>query len=472
MLLLLVGGASLTITSCSDWLDVSPKSSVKGDDLFKYESGFLDILTGVYILIGQEEVYGQTMTYEFVDILAQYYVSAIDNTYASMDIQNFDYTDSDVELQIEGIWTNTFYAIANLNYALSKIDENKDVFSTEAIYKVYKGEMLALRAMLHLDLLRLFAPSPKGDEGLDAYAIPFVDTYTVSPSNQLTIQEVADKLIADLITAQDLMRDNDPFGPSNVALPDNADLSTMFAYRRHRMNYYATSTLLARAYTYFGYGDEAYAVAKTTIEEMTTKSSEMVVLATTAATSADPYFESEMLFELNVPTLDDMLLKIFYENGYSYSSVLAVSTADRDNMFYTTGTGLDYRYSNLFKNHSYSGYYIPHKYDEQEYIPMLRASELYLIVAEFAPEAEGLEYLNTIRAHRGLNALETTENLQDEIYYEYRREFMCEGQLFYYYKRNLSPYMGPRDNVAMTDFDNYTLPIPTDELDFGNIVNQ
>ena len=35
---LIVGG----LTACSDWLDVQPKTSIKGKDLFSSESGFKD----------------------------------------------------------------------------------------------------------------------------------------------------------------------------------------------------------------------------------------------------------------------------------------------------------------------------------------------------------------------------------------------------------------------------------------------
>ena len=34
--------------ACENWFDVSPKSDVKAEDLFQQESGFRDVLTGVY----------------------------------------------------------------------------------------------------------------------------------------------------------------------------------------------------------------------------------------------------------------------------------------------------------------------------------------------------------------------------------------------------------------------------------------
>ena len=57
-------------------------------------------------------------------------------------------------------------------------------------------------------------------------------------------------------------------------------------------------------------------------------------------------------------------------------------------------------------------------------------------------------------------------DLAAEIEAEYRKEFMAEGQLFYYYKRldyNTLPDMG----VVMTG--NYVFPMPDDEMEFGDI---
>ena len=39
---------SLLSVSCQEWLDVSPSTEVKYDDLFSYKNGFKDQLTGVY----------------------------------------------------------------------------------------------------------------------------------------------------------------------------------------------------------------------------------------------------------------------------------------------------------------------------------------------------------------------------------------------------------------------------------------
>ena len=53
-----------------------------------------------------------------------------------------------------------------------------------------------------------------------------------------------------------------------------------------------------------------------------------------------------------------------------------------------------------------------------------------------------------------------------EIRAEYIREFTCEGQLFYYYKRNNSTTMDGLVGEFNTEL--YVLPLPEEEIEFGN----
>ena len=110
------------------------------------------------------------------------------------------------------------------------------------------------------------------------------------------------------------------------------------------------------------------------------------------------------------------------------------------------------------------------KYKDMKYIPMFKISELYLIAAECAGGSVGVAYLNELRNHRGLKSITDIEKLDEFIYQEYRREFIGEGQLFFYYKRKGFDSIGAMDNIAIENSNAvYNLPIPTTEIDFGNI---
>ena len=56
---------------CQDWLNVQPKTSVQEEDIFSTEYGFKDVLTGFYIDMGSQDLYGKNLTYGFVDFLAK-----------------------------------------------------------------------------------------------------------------------------------------------------------------------------------------------------------------------------------------------------------------------------------------------------------------------------------------------------------------------------------------------------------------
>ena len=81
-------------------------------------------------------------------------------------------------------------------------------------------------------------------------------------------------------------------------------------------------------------------------------------------------------------------------------------------------------------------------------IPLIRLSEMYLIVMETAELTEANKLYKSYMAEK--NALITTdmarEELNAEILNEYRREFWGEGQMFYAYKR-----LGVKEMMWKTD---------------------
>ena len=75
-------------------------------------------------------------------------------------------------------------------------------------------------------------------------------------------------------------------------------------------------------------------------------------------------------------------------------------------------------------------------------IPMIRMSEMFLIAAEsgFDQDKENaISLLEELRLNRGIgaeiSATISAEEFQEELTIEARREFLGEGQMFYWYKR-------------------------------------
>src|SRR5690606_38379174 len=102
---------------------------------------------------------------------------------------------------------NNYKAIAQANFVLANIEDNKSVLSPGA-YNIIKGEALGMRAFLHFDLLRLFAPALLDGSNSGTPAIPYVDEFTVTPSPRLTLAAALDKVEADLKAAEELLSVN------------------------------------------------------------------------------------------------------------------------------------------------------------------------------------------------------------------------------------------------------------------------
>ena len=48
---------AISLTSCSDFLDVDPKTEIREDKMFNNESGYKEALIGSYMLMGTPTLY-------------------------------------------------------------------------------------------------------------------------------------------------------------------------------------------------------------------------------------------------------------------------------------------------------------------------------------------------------------------------------------------------------------------------------
>ena len=160
----------MVFASCKKYLDVKPKSQVDETQLFSSAQGFREALNGVYTLCASTDLYGGNLTFGSysvhsttggLDVLAQNYQF---QDVISQKIENFDYTQPTFVATTTDIWDSGYRAIANCNYILAAIDGKKGLFAGND-YQLIKGEALTLRAYLHFDLLRMFAPTLRRNRG-------------------------------------------------------------------------------------------------------------------------------------------------------------------------------------------------------------------------------------------------------------------------------------------------------------------
>ncbi|MFR3330014.1 MAG: RagB/SusD family nutrient uptake outer membrane protein [Odoribacter splanchnicus] len=455
---------SLFFISCENWLDVSPKSDIKVEDLFSTQEGFEDAVMGVYSLMTLPDVYGANLSFGYADVLADYYT--VGTKSAFYEASKYNYREAGEEGRLSSIWSLMYKGIANLNSILKHVDERQEVFGENDFY-LYKGEVLALRAMLHFDLLRLFAPSMKVGE--NEKAIPYMDSYTHLVQPRLSVREVLDGVIRDLNEARDLMRPYDSFGP-RYAEDEAEDTPASVDGYKSRMRYYSATALLARVYLYAGETEKALTVAKEIIGEADGEMIPIFRMASNADVS-DPLFEEEIVFALSKNNLADEI------DAY-FSDVAAATATDEGSRYlrmrltskdkiYRSQNAADIEFREMWFRQAGNdkNYVTLSKYMSAGHICLLRVSELFLIAAECAPSnADRLKYMNRYRVHRGLTEL---GEMGDAVHEEYRKEFIGEGQLFFYYKRKNKSKIGPNDKTIVPE-DVYVMPRPVAEDELGS----
>ena len=460
----------LLLSSCDSWLDVNPKTTMKADEMFKTQQGYNDVLIGVYSLMATPNLYADNLTYGFIDILAQYYEGIKNNTdHRFLNTIEYKYTEASEEARLQSIWRVHYKAIANINAMMLYIDKNKTVFSP-GVYEVLKGEAIALRAYLHFNLVKLYGESPV--TGMNSKSIPYVDVYTNVAQPPLTVGEVLDRVIEDLKTAKELMREHDPYGVNYEELL-GANISSILSGREYRMNYYAVTAALSSASLYAGNKAEALLNAKEIIGAV---GQEPVPPFKLSNISTSPLATSEFIFALSVPKLKEYTEVYFGADAglYLSANLLAINSTTITSMYATQGsTSIDMR-PVVFFSESPSGNRQVAKFNNQTAIPMMKISELYLIASEADESlANSLWYFNKFVANRGIVAFNdniTRAELDNEIYKEYKKEFVGEGKLFWFYKRLNYNKIGATDSYEISDLNKvYTLPIPKSEYEFGNM---
>ena len=404
------------------------------------------MLNGIYIDLNSDALYGQTLSVEMIEVMGGAYTIGTDNSVWGnyKDLSSYQYNTEYWRNRLDQTWNKAYALILNCNKILETIDGNKNLF-TDGSYYIIKGEALALRAMLHFDMLRLFGPVYSKDS--DKKAIPYYTKQTNSPEPILTAQEVMEKITTDYEDALNYLA-NDPVKTEGTMMSSTEDGSSNFLrYRALRLNYYAVEALMARAYLYMGNKTEAFKYATDVIKTADQNIFPFVDKNLVIGSPADPdrIFSSEVLFALT-NTSRGTIHKNFFDPSRLPNYVFRMDDSMMSNLVYggaatTGGYQDDYRYRACWMATGSNRYF--YKYSDMvangsiqnTMIPMVRLGEMFLIAAESQSGdlKAGVQYVNALRRNRGVANLTTLT--PDLLKYEYIRELYGEGQLFFLYKR-------------------------------------
>lgn len=470
---------TLAFCSCSDWLDVSPSNQVDGDDLFNSGNGYRIALNGIYKQVSGQYLWGQELTWGTVDVLAQSYdKSSLGSTNTQYrELASYKYTNKSVEPLIQSIWSTAYNAIANCNELIGNI-ENADpqIFQGKTLERdLIHGEALALRAMLHFEMLRLFAPSVVADDGKKY--IPYYESFPSISESYLTVNEVLAKVKADLEYARQLVQSYDDDGgykllmTTDYRFTGNGMSDIFYACRGFRMNYIAIVALQARVFSYAGETKKAYDAATEVIDYQDGNGNKMFSFTATSDFGTNPKMKDDLILAFSNQK-EVELFKNWDDDGegtgmmmIDYDTYQEILNENQNDRRWNRDGGMiadfaDEYYCVMSKKYTDDASYSE---ADKRIVPVIRLSEMYYIRGEYLAETDpsaGAGELEMVAQARGCTAgyfdyVSTLSEYQEAVLKDARKEFLGEGQLYYFYKKyNILPARG-------TDF---VFPLPDSEL--------
>lgn len=208
--LLLTGCVSLalgtSLSSCQDYLDKEPDSTVSADDAFANFRNFQGFVEEIYNCIPDKEKCNYCPSWNWGD--DEIFNPEADNRMThQVDLGNFrawestgnwlkrDGASTSTNKFDHGIWNHAWYCIRKCNLGLQNID--KFVTGSAEEKKLIEGQLYFFRAWWHEEMMQYFG------------GMPYVDTYLDDNAElnlpRLSYQKCADKAAADFRKAADLL---------------------------------------------------------------------------------------------------------------------------------------------------------------------------------------------------------------------------------------------------------------------------
>ncbi len=456
-LTLLLIGSLFALGSCqSSFLDLKPYDSLPVQDAIKTENDMNSAVNGMYSGLRSSFLYGRTVPF-VGDLLADnVYISSSNsgryitqNTYM-VNAQNAD---------LLSTWSQAYAVILRANNIINS------TLTSSATVEQYKGEAMAIRALMNWEMVKMFAKPYSVDP--TAPGIPLVMTYdvTLRPARN-TVKEVYDQINKDLTQA---------FGMMTVT--KNSSYITKYAAR----------AIQAKVYLY----QKDYANALTAAQDVIKNGGYTL----TTAANLNAYWNNptpvstkvETIFEVSADGVAnagfDALANMYNQSGYGDG----LATTDLYNLYADTDArkalivkgkraGVDALIINKYQN-------VQNTSDKDD-IKVIRYADVLLIAAEASARTgnatDALALLNQLAQRRDPSFKGYTSSgdaLINDIITERRKELAFEGDRFndlnrlgIDVKRN-DQYPSSARSIAFSD-NRRIAPIPQSELDANPAIKQ
>jgi hypothetical protein len=454
---------ALSLTACEKTIEVEPEFVKDGTQIYTNLDEYEFALTGAYALFRQTGYFGSgaqtTSTWaNLPDMMTDNLVQTNEDLANWQNQVNWVYTTDESDIEIA--WTAAYSVVAEANLVLRNIEQ----FSATNAKRVnrLKGQALALRGMVHFDVLRFWGV--EYDRNSTALGIPYVSAVNIdNKPSRLTVKESWDNILKDMLEAETLLGDID---------------KTVNTSAKAYLDRTAVRALLARMYLYA----KDYVKA----EEYATKVIEAVPLAS----------KTDFPGIWKDANTSEVLWSVAFNAGEGSPSSGVHNAPSNRNRFRQASpleasydATNDVRYASYFGSRLLSGVSrrIVTKFygrgtaaDNLVNWKALRTGEMYLIRAEAralqggAKELAALADLNDLRAARitgYVPAVLAGEALQDAIALERQKELIGEGHRWFDLKRTKRTISRTDTELAATSKTlaptarEWVWPIPQGEID-------
>ncbi|WP_316830452.1 RagB/SusD family nutrient uptake outer membrane protein [Pedobacter aquatilis] len=448
---ILGASALITITSCKKVVDILPTDTIETTKAYENTTDLDKGALGAY-----SALYEENHLYTAA-IMSDEVRWAADNVARNYGIEHKWDFDSGAG-NVTAAWANLYTTIDRVNRALAAADKITVADATDGAKRDrIKGELLAIRAFSHFELLRNFAAKYEPT----AAGVPVMLVSEISLPARKTFGEVIAAVEADLAAAKTLI-------PASYAVSDYSRITRV-----------AVSAIQARVALYNKEWDNAITYATEVINARPLATASAYPAIWTDASNTEVLFKlirtTTTLNALWTDTNKDVFFSPSYKLIDSYDKVNDVRYATFIKQDLTVGSGRE-----QWKVNKYPGQTSTILFN---HVKVFRTSEMYLIRAEgyaqkATPDLAGAAAsINALRANRitGYSnvSYSTAAAAIADIDLERFRELAFEGHRYYDYRRRFTSIVrDPRDlttapNIKATlntSDRNYELPIPTAEL--------
>lgn len=446
----------MTFASCDKELEQEPYNALSTGQAFKTPADFENAVRGAYTGLRGGSYYGGQDGGSMIitpDIISDNLIINSQGRFSQQTTYQLNYTANSTW----NIWNNAYTTILRANYILENIDKLTD----GPVKSNIKAEALALRALAHFDLLRVYSKNYTGASDSDL-GVPYV---TATDPNQKPgrnpLKQSYDLVIADFLEAEAGINPTNGVGRFNKA---------------------AVQGLLGRVYLYMGQWEKS-------VEKSTAAIANAPAANGLASRAEFPLIwtdgtEKDVLFKLKI--LDnDATPAVNVGVGYQ-QTVTGNVRAEYSPTCEIVGQyqANDIRTSTYIGESTYSG--LTAKYVKKHVgratgalnvvdVKILRLSEVYLNRAEalynLGRQAEALADLNTIRSRRyqdDIPLVAVGQELYNAILNERRLELAFEGHRFFDLKRLNLPIERSATQGDAADCGGVVAPAAARSLPVGN----